>query len=304
MKMSCVTRVFTMATLVTIVIVASCKKDNSAAGTQAEKEEFATVTSESDAEAEVVFDDVFDNVMGVNDEVAIGGTGVFGRVAVGSNTVDDSGNRLTGTDSTCFAVSITQVGSTRFPLKVVIDFGAGCTGKDGRIRKGKIIAVYTGRLILPGNAATITFDGYGVNDISVEGTYKITNTSTQNKKSFTTQVIGARLSKPNGNFTQWNSEKTVAQIEGLGTPFLPLDDWFEVSGQANGAVKRGDRYFQWSTVINQPLLKKYLCRWIVKGTITLSKSNTAVAVLDYGSGSCDNKATFSVNGTAREITLR
>ena len=30
---------------------------------------------ESDAEAEAVFDDVFDNVMGVNAEVGIGGTG-------------------------------------------------------------------------------------------------------------------------------------------------------------------------------------------------------------------------------------
>jgi hypothetical protein len=298
-------RVLTLTAVISIVALSGCKKDESSAGTTAEKEEFAHVTSESDAEAEFVFDDVFNNVMGVNDEVAIGGTGVFGRVATSTITINESGNRLAELDSiTCFTVSINPLSSTRFPLKVVIDFGAGCTGSDGRIRKGKIIIVYTGRLILPGNSATTTFDGYAVNDISVAGTYKVSNSSTQDKKSFTMQVMGAKLSKPNGNFTQWNSEKTIAQTEGLGTPFVALDDVFKISGQANGAVKKDDKYFQWATAITEPLVKKFLCRWIVKGTVTLNKNNTTVAVLNYGTGNCDNKATFTVNGTVREITLR
>jgi len=142
-----------------------------------------------------------------------------------------------------------------------------------------------------------------VNDISVEGTHKISNKSTQDKKIFNVQVIGAKLSKPNGNYSQWNSEKTISQVEGLGTPLLPLDDIFTIDGSANGAVKRGDKFFQWSTIIQAPLVKKFSCRWLVKGVVILRKSNAPVAELNYGDGTCDNKATITVNGQVREITL-
>src|SRR5262249_21819086 len=157
----------------------------------------------------------------------------------------------------------------RFPLKAVIDFGSGCTGRDGRTRKGKIIIVYTGRLILAGNSATTTFDGYYVNDTKVEGTHMITNTSTQDARSFTITVQDAKLSKINANYTQWNSEKTIAQTEGQATPIVALDDVFKLSGHAGGTVKRGDKLFQWETVITEALTKKFACRWIVKGTVSL-----------------------------------
>jgi hypothetical protein len=293
--------------LVIIILIATfhaCKKEDSTS-TAARQEEFATATAESDAEAETIFNDVFDNVMGVNDEVALGGTGVFSKtrsnIELGGISVDNTGS----TDSTtCYVVSATQIGTTRFPLKIVIDFGtAGCIGRDGRTRKGKIIIVYTGRLVVPGNSATTTFDGYYINDVKVEGIHTVTNTSTQDKRSFTIQVKGAKLNKSNGNYTEWNSEKTIAQTEGLGTPFLALDDVFKLSGQASGTVKKGDRLYQWSTVITEPLTKKFTCRWIVKGSITLKKDNSLISVLDYGTGDCDNKASFTVNGVVHEITL-
>jgi hypothetical protein len=53
----------------------------------------------------------------------------------------------------------------------------------------------------------------------------------------------------------------------------------------------------------ESLVKRFNCPRIVRGTIELRKGNTAIAVLDYGSGVCDNKATFTVNGTVYEITL-
>ena len=300
------TRVLTALSFLAMLFVVSCKKEASTAGTAAEQEEFATATSESEAEAETVFDGVFDNVMGVDTEVGVGGgIGVFGS----STTARDGQievNGAGGTDTTkCFTVTYTQLSPpNRFPLKITLDFGStGCVGRDGRTRKGKIITVYTGPLFIPGNSSTTTFDGYMVNDISVEGTHKVINKSTQDKKSFTIQVIGAKLTKANGNFTQWNSEKTISQVEGLGTPLFPLDDIFKVEGAANGSVKRGDKFFQWSTIIQEPLVKKFSCRWITKGVVIMRKSNSPVAELNYGDGTCDNKATITVNGQVREITL-
>lgn len=300
------TRMLTVAFVATTFMVVSCKKESSETETTEQKEEFAMVSAESDAEAEAIFDDVFDNAVGVDTEVGLGGTGVFGGAnftngGLGSEVVSGAN----GTDTArCFTVTYVQLSApARFPLKVTIDFGAGCSGRDGRTRKGKIIIVYTGPLFVPGNSTTTTFDGYYVNNVKVEGTHKISNKSTQNIKSFNVLVVGAKLSKENGNFTQWNSEKTISQIEGLGTPLFPLDDIFRVEGGANGSVKKGDRFFQWSTIIKEPLVKKFTCRWIAKGVIVMQKSNSPVAELNYGTGNCDNKATLTVNGQVREITL-
>lgn len=301
MKTAFLTRTL-VTVLVTGLVFSACKKQDDNSGTTAGKEEFASASAESDAAAEVVFDDVFNNVMGVSSEVAIGGTGVFGRVDVSSGA---SGNRVEGVDSTaCYIVTTSQLSaSTRFPLQITIDFGSGCTGRDGRTRKGKIIVVYTGNLFFSGNSATTTFDGYYLDNIKVEGAHKLTNTGTPDKKSYTTQVINAKLSGSNGNYIQWNSEKTITQIEGGTTPLIAIDDAYNITGQAGGSASLGNKYFQWSTAITAPLTKRFTCRWISKGLLSLKKGNDAVAVLDYGSGSCDNKASFTVNGVVHEITL-
>jgi hypothetical protein len=286
--------------MVTALVFSACKKqDDNSSGAEG-KEEFARVTAQSDATAEEVFDDVFNNVLGVSSEVGIGGTGVFGRVDVSSGST----NRVEGVDSTtCYAVTTKQLSAIRFPLQITIDFGSGCTGRDGRTRKGKIIVTYTGHLIIPGNSATTTFDGYYIEGIKVEGTHKLTNTGTADKKSYTTQITNAKLSQSNGNYMLWSSERTVTQIEGGSTPLIGLDDAYNMTGQAGGSVQKDGKYFQWSTAITSPLTKRFTCRWIAKGTLNLKKGNDAVAVLDYGSGICDNKATFTVNGAVHEITL-
>jgi len=185
----------------------------------AESEEFAVATTESDVEAEVIFDDVFNSVIGVNNVVALGGTGVFG--GAGNN---DPGGELVGTathvDSIrCFKTTITHLNATAyFPVRIVIDFGAGCVGRDGRTRKGKIVTEYSNRLMVPQAIATTTFIDYFINNIKVEGTHKISNRSTQDKRIFHVMIINSKLSNPAGDYSEWNSEKSFAQIEGIGTP--------------------------------------------------------------------------------------
>ncbi|WP_209137145.1 MULTISPECIES: hypothetical protein [Niastella] len=284
--------------LITGLLLSACKKQNDESGTATGKEEFALAASQSDATAEEIFDDVFNNVMGVSPEVGIGGTGVFGRMNVSSGRMD-------GVDSTtCYTLAAKQLNSaTRFPLQITIDFGSGCTARDGRVRKGKISVIYTGNLFISGNSATTTFENYYLDNIRVDGTHKLTNVGSPDKISYTIQVINAKLSQSAGNYIQWNSEKTITQVEGGATPLIALDDAYNITGQAGGSVQLNGKYFQWSTAIATPLMKRFSCRWISKGTLSLKKGNDQVAVLDYGSGTCDNTVVFTVNGSIHEITL-
>src|SRR5512143_1971686 len=78
------TRLLTAIFLLAIVIVFSCKKETSGTLTSQDEEQANRAATQSDAEAQNVFDGVFDDVLGVNKDVAMGGTGIFGRSAAGN----------------------------------------------------------------------------------------------------------------------------------------------------------------------------------------------------------------------------
>ena len=287
-----------------LLVIASCSKEKSGTGTDAQEEEVSKVTGEADAEAETTFNEFFDDVMGVNNDVGVAGSGVFfGRT--------DSLSPV----PRCFTITITHPTSNPFPAKVVIDFGTtGCPGPDGRVRKGKIIIEYTNRLTVPGAMATATFQGFYVDAIHVEGTHKITNISgsplppANIARKFKVEVINGKLTKPNGDYTEWNSTRTLIQIEGLLTPDLFRDDAFKIEGSANGRTLRGNLLVRWESTITEPLIRRFTCRWIVRGKIktiraTLPSNSRWVALLDFGAGTCDNQATLTINGVTRQITL-
>lgn len=305
-KSALFTRLITAAFFASLVMIA-CKKENSSSLSPAEEEQAANYSTESETENEVVFNDVFDNVMGVNTEVGIGGTGVFGRLSSPNGRPD-------GVDTlACVKVSIVLLNApARFPMKIVIDFGSGCLGRDGHTRSGKIITEYTGKLTEPGKSATTVFDGFKFDSISVQGKHKITNTTgttaNSNQRQFTIDITDAKLSKPNGNYSMWTSTRVITQVEGNGTPLYPLDDIFKITGSSHGQVKHGDLIYAWHSEITEPLVKKFTCPWISKGIIkvrreTLATNSQWVATLDYGAGDCDFLANLTINGVTHQIKL-
>lgn len=288
------TKLVAITLFFSLLLVISCQKETSNGTEEQQQIEASQVSSESDAEAEITFNDVFDDAMGANDEVGVEG-------------VPGTMNRL----NPCYTVTITRLNPPDlFPVKIVVDYGTtGCVGIDGHVRRGKVITEYTKRLLVPGAVATTRFDGFYVDSIKVEGVHKITNTSTSTAtRQFTVDVIEARLTRPSGNYVEWSGHKVITQIEGLATA-IPLDDIFRIEGSSHGKVKRGALLVSWESNIIEPLIKKFSCRWIVKGRVRTVRTNTSttdrwVAVLDFGTGDCDNKAVITINGVSRQITLR
>jgi len=298
--------------LVSLVVFGSCKKENS--DEEKKQEELASeASSEADAESDDIFNEVFDNVLGVNADLGFGGTGVFGQMSPGN--IGGTGTaRLTA----CADVTITSTSGVpnTFPVKVVMDFGTGCVGRDGRTRSGKIITIYSNRLFVFGATAVTEFDNYTVDSIKVQGRHAITNqgepiSTSPNlciRHKWKVEVTNAKLTKPNGNYVEWNSTKTITQMEGTCTPYIHLDDIYKIEGHGYGRVKRGDLLIQWNSEITEPLIRKFSCRWLVKGSIRIVRLNLAtsspwVATINYGNGDCDNKALVTINGNPHIITL-
>ena len=67
-----------MAAVAITISLTACQKDQQTPDPIEEKEALASRTvGESDAEAEIIYDGIFDDAMSVNEEVAMGGTGIF-----------------------------------------------------------------------------------------------------------------------------------------------------------------------------------------------------------------------------------
>jgi len=294
------TKILTLVLGSALLLFVSCQRENSQSGTVAEQEKEASLaSSQSDAEAEGIYDGMFDDAMGVNNDVGVAGSGVFFNRTGGVDTLVPV--------AVCYTVTITHPTANFFPVRVVVNFGTtGCTGPDGHTRRGKVIIEYTNRLVYPGAVAVTTFDGFYVDNIKVEGTHTITNTGTSQLRQYQIDVMNGKLTKPNGDYTEWEGHKTITQIEGMAT-VIPRDDVFRIEGTASGRVRRGNLLVAWQSTITEPLIRRVTCRWIVKGRIRTIRGSNAnspwVAVLDFGTSGCDNQATVTINGTTHQITL-
>lgn len=277
----------------------SCKKDDSISPvTENDPTELAATQEATvqEAETEAQFDDVFNitasmNTAQVGEDLGVSAN-VSGLFELGTT------NPTPGTR--CFTITVVPNIPHVFPKTVTIDFGTGCLGRDGKYRKGKIVSIYTNPMILPGAKVSTTFVDYYVDSFKIEGTHITENTSTSNMQGWKIVVIDGKITNTNStNWRKWNSTKNILQVEGNGTPHLPMDDVYKITGSARGSNSAGHT---WASLVLEPLIKKFTCPWIVKGTVKLVRDGRE-ALLDYGNGVCDNIAIIYINGVPHIIRL-
>jgi hypothetical protein len=276
-------------------LVSACTKsgtssNDSSAVTQSNQ------SASSENQAEAVSSDVINNVMGVNADCGLGnGIGIF---------VPDIHNVLPWQPGWehCFTATIDPLTLGVFPKTVTIDFGTGCTGIDGHIRKGKVITVYTGPLSIVGSIATTTFQNFYFDSLHVEGTHVISNISTVDNRIFTAKLQDGKITGPHGGVVECNRMHTWTQTEGNNTLFIPLDDVFAITGGSQGSFTFGDSTVTWTTEVIQPIVRHFTCPWRESGQIKCTGEKFS-SVLDYGNGDCDNKATLTVNGNTINVIL-
>jgi hypothetical protein len=285
--------------LIGALTISSCQKESSInAVTETDPTELAATqeATAQEAEAETQFDDVFNitasmNTSEVGEDLGVSAN-VSGLFELGSTTTTNTGR--------CFTITVVPNIPRVFPKTVTIDFGTGCLGRDGKFRKGKIVSIYTNPMVLPGAKVSTTFIGYYVDSFKIEGTHITENTSTTNMQGWKIVVINGKITNTNTNrWRMWNSVKDVLQVAGNGTPRFPLDDIYKITGTATGSNSGGHT---WASQIVDPLIKKFICPWIVQGTVRLVRDGRP-AVLDYGNGQCDNLAIIYINGVPHIITL-
>ncbi len=280
------------------VIFFSCKKENSLQQNNSPvSENEALVLSEENTVAEAGFEDISELSLTAGDEEVTYSGHVSGGVELNPGDVLFRFPELRRKIGDCAEITVDPADGT-YPKTVIINFGDGCIGRDGKFRKGAIVMHFSGPIRRPGSVLTITFRSFYLGRAHIEGTKIISNLSENGTHKFTVQVVGGKLTFPNGRGFKYDGLKYVKQVGGMDTR-IARDDAYEIQGRSKTEYNNG-----LTVTLNteSPLLKKIGCPWIVKGLLKI-KINERTLFLDYGNGDCDNKALLKWSGGEKEITL-
>ncbi len=186
----------------------------------------------------------------------------------------------------------------------------GCLDSKGNVRKGLITVTWSGnRWYSTGAVITITFTNYSVNGVVISGARRIVNTSTPGTGTVVWTIYGTLT-------TTWPDKTTAIR------KFDIQKTWIRNSAGAfekiivsqtpgtNAAFSGTNRYGKtYSVRITTPLEYNLACQLTnknyvpVKGVkeVTVDKKTYTV---NYGTGTCDNTYTVTLNGKSKEFTAK
>lgn len=212
------------------------------------------------------------------------------------------GKGLNLMNSNCATITISPYDWTTFPKTIEIDYGAGCLGDDGVMRKGKVNIHTTGWYREQGTVITVTPDSFFVNGVLVEGVQTTTNNGPNSNNNITyTVVSNGSVTTPEGTI-YWTSNLVSEWIAGEPTLINPWDDEYLVTGTQQGSSVQGDDY---EITILTPLHIKTNCGFIVAGELKYTADGFQDDIfVDYGTGACDNIITITYMGQTYTIVLQ
>lgn len=199
----------------------------------------------------------------------------------------------------CPLITIEKKGTTQI---MTLDFGDGCTGKDKKVRSGKII-VESVSLENHTFERIKTFDNFMVEGKKVEGIIK--KNVLVNREEFTrTAAIEEDVS------ITFPEDQGVLKRKSLLTKeyklnleekakVMTITSWGTAEIIRPNGVKLSKRIDE-----SDPLVFDVACRRIVSGTVSFTSDKNQTWSIDYGDGDCDNLAVITKNGESRTINLK
>ena len=183
---------------------------------------------------------------------------------------------------------------------VTIDFGDGCTMRNEKVLKGKLLMTYKVDRELKTRTITHGYEDFYLNDKNISGqssSVKEKSNANGNRQTTFTETITIT----------WDSGETASRKGSRVSELIVAGEngnWgsrvFEISGSWTSTSKNGEVY---AVNIIEKLRKELSCRFIVSGTKEITKG-TVSGVLDFGDGVCDNSAIFTDNeGVVKEVEL-
>jgi hypothetical protein len=213
-----------------------------------------------------------------------------------------SGGRVAETTDPELVCATVDFTGTRQEGRIEINFGDGCEGPDGKVRKGIIVVEYSGHWLVSGSKIWTILKNFYVDGIKIEGTRLMTNVSeVSGTLVFTLAIMEGKVTWPDETFMTRSSERTHSLTFGD-----TLDEFqLEVEGTSTGVTKAGVGYMS-ETI--EPLIFKSSCRGNtiylpVSGIKTITIPEKPLININYGEGECDKKFRITIGEGSKEVSL-
>jgi hypothetical protein len=217
----------------------------------------------------------------------------------------NQGQLKSGTIGSAFYLSdcaVVTKNITSTPQVITIDFGASCTGKDGKIRSGKIMVTSDSFTTSSADRKKI-FENYTVDGKKIVGSVvKTIIKDNENKIRTATLQEDITVTLPNNEGTAHRVANLTRQYQ-LNDLGVQDDNQVVSWGTAEFTRVSGVKLTKTITAAD-PLVFNAACHHIVSGTVTFTTSNNHGWSVNFGNGECDNKATLTIGNKTKEITIR
>lgn len=212
--------------------------------------------------------------------------------AIGNTTITPSSNDTIDSNADGFY--------DNGPVTFEIDYGTttGCLAFDSLSTKyGKIRITTAKRWSAYNNPVTIDLLNYKINTVNYSAQIIITRLDSV---TVTTQINNGHCTNGTWNI-DYTGTKTIKQIAGYSTKNNEADDVISITGSSSGKNREGRNF---TTNITSALIKKSTCKWMSSGTVDVTPDGFKTRTVDFGNGSCDDDATFTVNGQTISFKLK
>jgi hypothetical protein len=203
------------------------------------------------------------------------------------------------TPGSCPAISINFMVP---PFSITLDWGKGCTAGDGILRTGMISIGLSGLMNEKNSVATMKIENYTVDGKKISGITKITFLGPNPGNNWPRYSIltEGKIEFADKSFVTCRSESVRLQAEGAGTTSITDDVWRTEIHSAGGVNRDGAK---WTAKTTKVMIKRGDCKWYNSGTFVVTPENGEVKTIDFGDGTCDNKATIKIGEITTDITL-
>lgn len=272
----------TVLFIATLFLTTACKKDQTLLSSDIPADN-ATMTSES-SQIDAMAYPVAGPALHIPGFGGFGGFGLFHAGDLGP----------------CTVITFDTASNAR---AITIDYGTGCICWDQRTRSGQIIISWTGPYVQTGSSFYITSNNYFVNNNKFAMHKSVVNSGVngQGQPYFNVTESDTLTLDSTQQTITWASNRVRTWTAGYTTPYVLLDDEYSISGSGRGTDRDGDAYT--CTIVN-PLIIKFGCPWIEAGSFAFDSTKFSQLTIDFGTGTCDNIATVTLNGNTYTIHMR
>ena len=183
---------------------------------------------------------------------------------------------------------------------ITIDFGDGCEGPNGRVRKGKIVISISGDHREIGATHTTELVNFYIDELHIEGKSVKTNISesVDSAPKFSIALTNGKITWSDGSYATREAEHTRTIYKSNDSS----DDEMLLEGTVSGVNKESVQY---QVDIIEPLVFKRSCMGKIPVSGTKGYTvNDELATIDFGDGACDNLATVTKDGVITEIEIK